>query len=275
LFDVDTFQPRISTPPFVRALEEIVLEVAQDSETGQGETTPAISAPLDFRGAMKEIALGRSAMTLGWPGIDCPPSMEAASDSTMVSYALLPRAKDSFSATRNQWETSRFETPITFLGVAGRLASVTTTSRNAASAFKLLQWLGSGEMATEISAGSRYTLWYRHSQVGIAQRWLARCHGLATPGPSAERRLPEATGPRPHSMGQTVARALARDDCFLIPRIPGIDRYLESLGDSVRRATTGEIATTALAGAVDQWNQITERQGRKVQQLAYRAHLGL
>lgn len=275
LFDAETFQPRIAGPPFVRALAEIAVETLPFQKAGQGETAPAVSRFLGFRDAVKEVAMGQSGMTMGWPGIDCPQSLDVASGPVGVSYAPMPRAKDCYSATRNQWEANRIDTPITLLGVAGRLASVTTTSRNAATSFKLLLWLGSGETATGISARSRYTLWYRHSQVGVAQRWQAGCQGPQLPGQPAMTGLRAAMGPRQQGVARTVAKVLASEDCFLLPRIPGIDQYLESLANAVRSAIAGETATAVLVRAADQWEQITGRLGREGQKLAYRAHLGL
>ena len=275
LFDIDTFEPRIASPPFVRALEEMTLEITRHQEMSQGEAELATSPFPSFSDAVKEVAIGRAAMTFGWPGVYCPQSRDAAHTPVGVSYAPLPRAKDCYRVTRNRWETSRVDTPVTLLGVAGRLASVTTFCRNAASAFKLLLWLGSGETATGISARSRSTLWYRHSQVEFFQRWQAGCQGLPRPGLPVAEGLPAITGTRHRGMARTVVGLLSSDECFLLPRIPGIDRYLESLADAVRGAIAGETAQSALQRAAGQWRQITRSLGRTGQQASYRAHLGL
>ncbi len=287
LFDLDTFQPRIAGPPFIRALAEITAEITQQQQATQEKRASATSslqdaAPLlqdvgvlDFRDSVKEVTLGRAGLTLGWPGLYCPSSTEAARDLVGANYTSLPRAVDCYNATRNQWESNRLDTPMTLLGVAGRLASVTTASRNAASAFKLLLWLGSDKTATEISTRSRYTLWYRHSQVKAAQLWLTGCQGLKSPNPTANATFSATAGSRPLVIARTVTQALVRDDCFLLPRIPEIDQYLASLANAVRGAIAGETAASALQRTADEWEQITERQGREGQQLAYRAHLGL
>ena len=280
LFDVDTFQPRIAGPPFVRALEQIIAESSPEVDPNKKSVTPetlAFAAPtLGFSEAVKKVAQGRSAMTLGWPGVACSQPLEEA----RVSYAMLPSTKDIYSVTRNQWETNRSDTPTVLLGVAGRLASVTCSSRNATSSFKLLLWLGGDGIATGISASSHSTLWYRRSQVKVATRWLADCQGQVMPGLStaagfpATAGIPGAAGTPQHGIGQMVARALASEDCFLLPRISGIDDYLESLGNAVRTALAGETAIAALQQAADQWDQITGRLGKESQQMAYRAHLG-
>ncbi|MEO2050038.1 MAG: extracellular solute-binding protein [Pirellulales bacterium] len=294
LFDLDSFHPHIAGPPFVRALEEIVAEVsASKRPNGEkadlGDTVSAVSPPGIFQDAVKRVALGQAAMTLGWPGVYCPliPEDEIPEERRRpneVHYAPLPRAKTVYRDTQDQWVINRDDTPVTLLGVAGRLASVTTTSRNAVSAFKLLRWIGSGDTAIEISSDSRFTLWYRHSQVKVSNRWQANCQGLSAPEFAATTELTttkeRATKERAtekdfrrQGIGRIVTHALSSDNCFLLPRISGMDQYLECLSQAVRNAIAGESAKAALEQATIEWEMITEQMGREMLQLAYRAHL--
>jgi ABC-type glycerol-3-phosphate transport system substrate-binding protein len=289
LFDLDTFHPRIAGPPFVRALEEIVAEVSASKRSNRGKadsggTVPAVSLPGVFQDAVKRVALGQAVMTLGWPGVYCPLIQEDGMPEERrrpneVHYAPLPRAKTVYRDTQDRWVINRDDTPVTLLGVAGRLASVTTTSRNAVSAFKLLRWIGSGDTAIEISSDSRFTLWYRHSQVKVSDQWQANCQGLGVPEFDATTELTatieRATEKdfRRQGIGRVVTHALSSDNCFLLPRISGIDQYLECLSQAVRSAIAGESAKAALEQATIEWEMITEHMGREMLQLAYRAHL--
>lgn len=259
LFDAATFAPRIAEPPFVRALDEIVEELAPHGHALEQ------SLSCDFAGAVAEVAAGRAVIAFGWPGASRSRAAEVATgvaaSKVGVGFAELPRAKQVFSTTREQWIANRIETPVTLLGAAGRLASVTTASRNAVSAFKLLTWLCSGKTATQISSRSPATLWHRGSQLGNAGRWLGQAN--------------EATHSDQRAIARTAAEALSRSDCVQIPRIPGIDQYLAVLGAAVRRAASGENPEAALQQTAQAWEKITQQHGRQRQHTAYRQHLGL
>ena len=72
-----------------------------------------------------------------------------------------------------------------------------------------------------------------------------------------------------------VEAALTRDDCLIVPRIPGVDEYLAELADAVEMALRGEQSpASALEQATNRWNEITDRLGRDSQRRAYLNHLG-
>jgi len=69
---------------------------------------------------------------------------------------------------------------------------------------------------------------------------------------------------------------LSQGDVYLLPRIPGIDRYLGELEAALAQALTGEqSATQALIGAEERWNSISDSLGRGEQRAALNRHLGL
>jgi hypothetical protein len=73
-----------------------------------------------------------------------------------------------------------------------------------------------------------------------------------------------------------VADLLATENPVMVPRVPGIDEYLDALGDAVRSAEPGEAgAQAALDTAATKWEELTERFGREAQATAYRRHLGI
>jgi len=135
--------------------------------------------------------------------------------------------------------------------------SVSRSTRNSASAFKLLKWLVSESVATQLSPRSNSTLWFRKSQAANANKWFAN------DGASEE-------------SASTVSKLLSSNNYYLLPRIPGIDEYLQAMEDAILRAgSSGLPAEKALAEIEEQWNAITDRYDRDRQRVAYRKHLGL
>jgi multiple sugar transport system substrate-binding protein len=73
-----------------------------------------------------------------------------------------------------------------------------------------------------------------------------------------------------------VEAALSRSDALIVPRIPGVDEYLDVLSRAVEDAMQGNRSPTdALKSAAEQWNGITDRLGRETQRAAYSNHLGI
>ncbi len=227
LFDPETMQPRIDSPPFVRALERLISLRKQMSEK---------RIPISLMSSNRVVAQEKSSQSK--PLLPIPPAGE------VYDYA------------RDTWEQNQKPRSLIFMGFSGRVMSVTRTSRNAASAFQLLQWLASGEISTHLSQKSSATMWYRSSQTGQALLWLG--------GQNADQGVREE-----------ITRQLSAEDCFLLPRIPAIDSYLQILAKAVDRAQAGDLtAEQALVSAAEQWEAITEERHRDRQRAAYRKHLG-
>ena len=153
----------------------------------------------------------------------------ATKDSSATQWSTIPSTGQVYNYAREIWEPNEAIVSPTMLGYAGRTISVTRCSRNAASAFKLLEWLACGEITN-----------------GLSQRSV----------PAAD----------------LITRQLSQENCFMLPRIPAIDDYLEALAEAV----TDEKAAPkqALQSASEQWEKITTEQGRDRQRAAYRKHLG-
>jgi len=250
LFDADTMKPGIAAPPFVRALGEIVEEMA-----GRGVQ------PADFAAAMKRVRDGEAVATLGWPGAaseEVAASTKAAA--SPPEFGPLPTTEQTFSQSQGRWENQSLRDSVTILGAEGRLVGVSARSRNAVSAFRLCQWLTSGDVAVQLSSRSRGTLWYRASQTAAYDRW--------SKGDS----LRQASLP----VTEVVAEALTSETAIVLPRVPAIDEYLEALAKAVRSAEPGEGgAKAALEAAAATWEAITDRLGRESQAATYRRHLGI
>ncbi|HEX6962649.1 MAG TPA: hypothetical protein VF175_12330, partial [Lacipirellula sp.] len=250
MFNPENMTPRITDPPWVRALAEIIEETPESART----------EPAGFTAAIAAVRAGRSLATLGWPGLSGVAEGATNDAAEGAAFAPLPTATDVFSETRQAWENQLRPQSVTLLGVQGRLIAVTQSTRNAVSAFALGQWLASGDVAIQLSSRSDATLWYRESQAPSYGRWLEE--------------QPTRSDGTP--VTQVVAEAMDTETPVIIPRVPGVDEYLNVLAEAVRSAKPGEAAAAeSLTAAATTWEEITERLGREAQTEAYQRHLGI
>jgi maltose-binding protein MalE len=179
------------------------------------------------------------------------PARTAAKESRLAPLLFANRV---YLASLNQWEENDEETrPPVVCGFSGRLVSVTSASRNAASAFKLIPWLVGGTNGTQLSQRSDATLWFRASQTPQAAKWLEQSDAESW-----------------------ITQSLSRGDAYLLPRISGIDEYLAILKSALEEAVAGkQPAADALAAAAEKWNALTDKLGRDSQRMALNRHLGL
>lgn len=226
-------------------------------------TTPADRATLFFNAQTLEARLTTPQLVQAgeWLAATAKPSPQRA------AAVVLPRAKgelrlspllaaeEVYTASMDRWEKSAGIGPVV-LGFGGRLVSVTESSRNAASAFKLIGWLASGTVGTDLSRRSPATLWYRASQVPNADKWFAE----------------DADDDRV----RWLTDQLSRGDAYLIPRIRGIDSYWQELEAALEQVVGGELEPKqALAATEEAWNKLTDSLGREQQRTAFNRHLGL
>ncbi|MCA9230084.1 MAG: hypothetical protein KDA57_05505 [Planctomycetales bacterium] len=180
------------------------------------------------------------------------------SGTKLTNFLAIPIADELYDRSLKSWSgNEQVVPPPTFLCFSGRLASVTRQTRNAVSAFQLLKWLASKDAAVQISPRSRATLWFRSSQSSQAAKWLS------------ERGVSD-------SIPTEMTKLLSGGEAFLLPRIPGIDEYLQSLEKLVAKAIfESKAPEITLSEAKEQWQAITATYGISRQQDAYRRHLGL
>lgn len=138
LFDSDTFQPRLTEPPFVRALESYVAE----DRGGEGRIVwPRRREPLNGR----------------------------------FTPQVMPAAEEVYDPIAEQWEAVA-ELPLngrfaTLVASSGRLIAVTRSSRNAATAFRYATWLVGPENAREVSSASNHVANCRGSFARVGDAW--------------------------------------------------------------------------------------------------------
>ncbi len=246
LFDAETMEALIAGPPFVRALEELV------EATGAAGATMLDYGPQQ---TFQTLLDGRSAICIAWPS---SAYASAESDSTPLAnlgYSELPGSGQVYNPSSQQWQ-DRERTEghhATLLGVAGRVGSVTSASRQPQAAISLLINLASTDWSEQISPYSPATTVFRQSQLAGVGNWLGRDVDAATARQYAE------------VVEQSHRRAL-----WLSLRIPGRTRYLEVLDQAIQRVIRGEVAPAeALSQAAGVWDEMTAEMGVDRQRVAY------
>ncbi len=180
---------------------------------------------------------------------------------------MKPRIEDpAFVAALQYWSASKLKTiarkteaaaTIPVFGFDDRLIAVTTATRNAASAFQLVEWLASAEISAQLAHDGSPSMPVRQSSAS-SSAW----YGAAL---SAEERT---------KVAKALTSALSGDKFLMIPRIPGVDEYVAALDDAVKAAALGKVAPqAALQQAAERWEQITDAHGRETQRDAYLKHL--
>jgi multiple sugar transport system substrate-binding protein len=144
-------------------------------------------------------------------------------------------------------------------GFEDRLIAVSTASRNGASAFKLITWLASPEISTQLARAGNATMPVRRSLVSSSAWYDA--------GLNSDDRA---------KLAEALTRALSGEKCLLVPRIPGVDEYMTALDTAVKASLVDKApAKAALQKAAERWEQLTDRYGRDSQRQAYWKHLGI
>jgi hypothetical protein len=144
-------------------------------------------------------------------------------------------------------------------GHADRMAAVTSSTRNAASAFKLLEWLATAEISTQLAAAGDGTLPVRRS-LATSAKWYGE----------------QSNADERSQLAATLGETLSSERFLIVPRIPGVDDYMAALDDAVTSVTDDGISPQdALEKAARRWEEITETRGREGQRAAYMKHLGI
>jgi hypothetical protein len=180
-----------------------------------------------------------------------PRITEQAFVDALTKLPLLPK--------KGPGEVSSSSQPsIPILGYNDRIAAVTSSSHNAASAFQLLEWLARADTTAQLARVNAHQLPPRRSLASKAALW------------------PDKDPQEQAELGKALTARLSEQQFVLVPRIPSIDEYLTALHDAVKAVIEDKrAAATALQKAADQWEQITTKLGRDKQRAAYLAHLGI
>ncbi len=254
LFQMDSMEPLIAQPPFVRALEELV---AAAKLNPADPLQPAGALSYDPAGARAAFWQGRCGLALCWPTAAKDGQPPEADPGIPVDFVELPGSAEIYSRGNPQPQRrADDEDPrVTLLGVAGRLGVVSAESEHGEGAFRLLFWLSGEKHGPQVSGPSPATTLFRRAHVDSPQPWVE--------GPLSESAATE--------YAKVTKQALMRPVWLFALRIPGREKYLAALDEAVRKAVLGELTPgEALAEAADRWRAVTDSLGPQQQQAAYR-----
>jgi multiple sugar transport system substrate-binding protein len=262
MFSIDTMEPLIDGPPFVRALNELV------KAASTGTADQLTYDPAAVRAAFWK---GECGLALTWPSaakgaVPDEPSEKAggspASESGLsVGLAALPGSEEAYDVGEKAWEArpQGEDTHVPLLGTAGRMGFVLRTSRRPEAAFRLLFWL-SDEQSVQVCPASPATTLFRKQQLESPQSWV-------------EAPMPRAAAAR---YAEITDETLSGPQWLFPLRLPGRDKYLAALDEAVQRAVRGDqTAEASLRQAAAAWRTITDELGRDAQREAYWKSLGL
>lgn len=262
LFDMQSMEPLIAGPPFVRALDELA------AAARHGAMTQWEFGPQEVRQAL---ASGQCALGLTWPAParsqelaagDKPDAAESKAGGLELGFSELPGSVDVYNLATKNWDKRRdgASPRVPLLGVVGRLGSISKKSPASDAAAQLLAWLSGPKWGTRVSAASSAATLYRESQLASPSDWVSF-------------RVEE---PAALQYAESVQQALSREESLMAPRIPGKRRYLAALDEAVRKVVAGEASSQdALDRAADEWRKVTAELGMESQRTAYHRDLGL
>lgn len=254
LFDYVTMEPLIGGPPFVRALEELVA-AAQQSPADAQQVTPET--------ARQKLFAGEAAMVLSWSShAHEGPDPLVLADGVEIGFAELPGATSAYNFSEQVWTPlNRAEpTRVPLIAVAGKLGSVGRNARRPREAAGLLALLTGQQWSELLSPVSPATTLFRKSHLKKTALWT-------------DEALSPTTSEQYATLVSTVQNRPMVTSCL---RIPGWQRYMESLDRAVQAACNGErSAAEALAQTAADWAAITNELGVDSQRVAYTHSLGL
>lgn len=252
IFDIDTMEPLIASPPFVRALDELV---------AAAKLGPADVSELDPDAVRRRFWRGECALALTWPtaAADIPDKMPEGMEAAVVP---LPGSVEVFRSQAEAWESRIAGEPlrVPLVGLSGRLGVVSSHSAHPEAAAQLLLWLASDDWSDEVARASASTTLFRRIHLQQPGKWVEPPMRSASASQYAE----------------VVVDNCQTEQWFDAPRIPGRADYLAALDAAVARAVRGEASPAeSLSQAASEWQSITDRLGRDAQKQAYARSLGL
>jgi len=240
-FDLDTFEPRINNPAFVRAVTEWKEELEKFSLPGGtnlkwGESGPA------YRGSL-------TAMSIGWWGVaEGDPASSKPEVIKGSRYSILPGSKEVYNAKAKKWDTIDKINYAPFIAFGGWVLAVPKNSKEPDLAFEFGSYIAGREKSLEMVTNPTGCQPFRYSHLANIADWTERNakldKGMAESYLAAEK----ATIEHPNVM--------------LDLRIPGFTQYRDAAELSIAQALSGEKAPQAAMDACAQvWKEITNRVG--------------
>ncbi len=249
LFDPDTLDPRIASPPFIEALTGIAKWKA--FVPPKGETFDAEAARAAFRAGDAAFLIDRAERASRWTDPKKPLS---------VIVSALPSSVRVYEPNRKAWQDLPAPNKVGYLPRGGGLLVGITlkgSEANRKAALDFVRTLAGPETARQLLIEPSYpVLPVRTTQLGL---------GLPDPR--------STLGVDSQSWSKSVAQTLTSPRISTGLRIPGTDLYMEALTKARQAAIAGVPVESALAEAATEWGAISIRLGLGRQLWHYRRSL--
>jgi multiple sugar transport system substrate-binding protein len=254
-FNIDTMEPLVDGPPFVRALAELI-------QATKGDAAEQLQlVRLDPAGVRRAFWQGQCGLAVTWPSAS-EKIAPIEGQAIRAGFVELPGSKDVYDIGDKRWTerdaTESTRTPL--LGVAGRFGVIHAESPAPEAAARLLFWLSGSQWNRQVCPVSPATTLFRASDERKPAAWVEKPISPQTASAYAA----------------ATKNALSRPQAVLAMRIPGRSEYLAALDEAVQQAVAGrKTPEKALADAAAHWREITKKLGEQAQKDAYRHSLGL
>ncbi len=244
LFPSDRMEPRLTSPPFVEALQKLV---------DLTKFAPPGAAKFDADAARSAFRSGKAALL-----IDRAERASTWSEGKAVGVSALPGSERVYNPDRKAWESSTsLNRPAYLPNGGGWMVGVVASTQHREAAIDLARYLAGPEVTNRLRAERAFPM-------------------LATRTPQLAAGLPDpksAPGVEPRSWSDAVDRTLQAVRVVVGLRIPGTEGYLADLTNGRVAAANGTPAEEALKGVAEAWDARTKALGPKRQLWHYRRSL--
>ncbi len=250
LFDAETMDARLSSPPFVEALVQTLAILPHNADAPTFKDSEAARAA--FRAGRAPVLIDRAERAGSWTDPKSP---------FPVEVFHLPASPRVFDPVRKTWLTPPLPNRVAYLPSGGGwLVGIHSRVRGKSldAAISFLQMIASPETSQAIVSDPAFPL----TPVRISHLAL----GLPDPqgAPLVDSR----------AWGVAVSQTFGAPRVVVGLRIPEAEEYLDELGHALQQAATGGATPEqALAQAEAAWNARTEKIGRARQLWHYRRSL--
>ncbi len=258
-FDIETGDPLIASPAFVRALDAARADLARLSKNVTG------MSPADCRG---ELLAGKAALAIAWetpstPGDAVDGSEFERSDDLRVAVSRLPGSRAVYDRSLGRWDELKGDdvNRAGVVGFAGTFAGVSAAAKplESQAAWNLLEVLLEPANAPLAFPG--------------AMRGPCRTSAVGTPSEFVSRGL---TASEAIEYVSAIEQTLRDPKLVAALPVPGHADFMASLSKGLTRALAGdEPSETILRDIEREWTALVDRLGRDRIRDTYRRTLGL
>ncbi len=248
LFDTDTMEPRVASPPFVEALEGLV--ALKESGPSEPEPLDAEEARKAFRQGQVALLIDRAEQVGRWGG----------EKAKKIGVAALPGSERVYDPVNKVWQEAEPPNRPSYLPHGGGWlvgVSASAKGRQRDAAIDFIKYLINPETSKSLRSDVGFAMLpFRGTQVTA---------GLLDPrsAPGVESRVWS------EAIGKTLLAAR------VVPglRIPEAQGYLADLSEGRTAAAKGRPAEEALKGVAEAWSRRTEALGARRQLWHYHRSL--